>query len=117
MALSVIKTDSRGAYRMVAQEDLYLNEDQTQIIIVKQGEEVPKEAAFVLAGRGGTIPVKYADMLKSLDAPIEVKDEVKEVKVEPETKPSAPELEAEAQPKAKPKVEPAKPKPVEEKPA
>lgn len=113
MALTIIKTDSRGAYRMVAQEDLYLNEAQTEIIVVKQGQEVPKEAAFVLAGRGGTIPVKYAEMLKALDAPVEVKDEVKEVKVEPETKPSAPDVEA----KVKSKAEPAKPKPVEEKPA
>lgn len=113
MALSVIKTDARGAYRMVAQEDLYLNEAQTEIIVVKQGEEVPAEAAFVLAGKGGTIPTRYAEMLKSLDAPAKVKDEVSEVKVAPETKPTAPEPEA----KVKAKPEPAKPKPVEEKPA
>jgi hypothetical protein len=113
MGLTIVKNDSRGAWRMVAQEDLYLNEDQTNVIVVKRGEEVPKEAAFVLAGRGGTIPVKYAEMLKALDAPAEVKDEVKEVKVEPETKPTAPD----AEPKVKSKPEPAKPKPVEEKPA
>ena len=111
MALTIVKTDARGAYRMIAEEDLYLNEDQTRVIVVKRGEEVPKEAAFVLAGKGGTIPVKYAEMLKTLDAPAQVKDEVKEVKVEPETKPTAPEPE----PKVKAKAEPAKPKPVEEK--
>jgi len=109
MGLTIVKHDARGVYRMVAQEDLYLNEDQTRVIVVKKGEEVPKEAAFVLAGRGGTIPVKYAEMLKALDAPVEVKDEVKEVKVE--TKPTAPD-----EPKVKAKPEPAKPKPVEEKP-
>ena len=113
MGLTIVKNDSRGAWRMVAQEDLYLNEDQTNVIVVKRGEEVPKEAAFVLAGRGGTIPVKYAEMLKALDAPVEVKGEVKEVKVEPETKPTAPDTEA----KVKSKPEPAKTKPVEEKSA
>jgi len=112
MALSIVKTDARGAYRMVAEEDLYLDESQTKIIVVKKGEEVPKEAAFVLAGKGGTIPVKYAEMLKTLDAPAEVKSEVKEVKVEPETKPTA--LDAEAKAKSEPK--PTKPKPIEEKP-
>ncbi|HTG95698.1 MAG TPA: hypothetical protein VL866_24060 [Pyrinomonadaceae bacterium] len=110
MGLTIVKTDARGAYRMVAQEDLYLNEDQTEIIVVKQGEEVPKEAAFVLAGRGGTIPVRYAEMLKTLDAPVEVKSEVKEVKVEPETKPSA-------EAKVKPQAAPSKSKPIEETPA
>jgi hypothetical protein len=94
---------------MEAQEDLYLNEAQTEIIVVKQGEEVPKEAAFVLAGRGGTIPARYAEMLKALDAPAKVKDEVTEV--EPAAKPTAPDV------KAKSKPEPAKPKPVEEKSA
>ena len=112
MGLSIVKTDSRGAYRMVAQEDLYLDESMTKVIVVKHGEEVPKEAAFVLAGRGGTIPVKYAEMLKALDAPAQVKGEVKEVKVEPETKPTAPDVEA----RVKSKPEPAKSKPVEEKP-
>ena len=110
MALSIIKTDSRGAYRMIAEHDLYLDESGKKIIVVKQGEEVPKEAATVLAGKGGTIPTRYADLLKSLDAPAEVKEEAK---VEPEVKPPAPESEA----KAKSKAEPAKPKPVEEKPA
>jgi len=120
MALSIVKTDSRGAYRVIAKEDLYLDESQTKIIVVKQGEEVPKEAAFVLAGRGGTIPTRYADMVKAFDAPVEVKNEVKDVQVEPEPKPAAPEPDA----KVKVKAEPAKPKPstissttVEEKPA
>ena len=110
MGLTIVKTDARGAYRMIAEEDLYLNEDQTKVIVVKRGEEVPKDAAFVLAGRGGTIPVRYAEMLKTLDAPVEAKPEVKEVKVESETKPTA-----EAKVKAQPA--PAKPKPVEETPA
>ena len=65
MGLTIVKTDARGAYRMIAKEDLYLNEDQTKVIVVKRGEEVPKEAAFVLAGRGGTIPVRYAEMLNA----------------------------------------------------
>lgn len=105
MALSIIKTDARGAYRMVAEHDLYLDEAQQRVIVVKAGEEVPKEAAFVLAGKGGTIPTRYAEMLKALDA--EVKGEVVEVKVEPEPKPPAPE----SKPKSKaepPKSEPAK---------
>lgn len=107
MALSIIKTDSRGAYRMIAEHDLYLDESGKKIIVVKEGEEVPREAATVLAGKGGTIPTRYADLLKSLDT--EVKEEVK---VEPEVKPPAPESEA----KVKSKAEPAKPKPTEEKP-
>ena len=110
MGLTIVKTDARGAYRMIAEEDLYLNEDQTKVIVVKRGEEVPKEAAFVLAGRGGTIPVRYAEMLKTLDAPVEVKSEVKEVKVEPETKPTA-------EAKVKPQSATPKSKPVEENPA
>jgi hypothetical protein len=108
MALSIIKTDSRGAYRMIAEHDLYLDESGQKVIVVKQGEEVPKEAATVLTGKGGTIPTRYADLLKSLDT--EVKEEVK---VEPEVKPPTPEPEV----KAKSKTEPAKPKSVEEKPA
>lgn len=116
MALSIVKSDSRGAYRMIAEEDLYLDESGTKIIVVKRGEEVPKEAAFVLAGRGGTIPTKYADILKALDASAEVKGEVTkvaEVKVEPEAKLAAPPTPA----KAKSKAEPAKPPASEEKPA
>lgn len=112
MGLTIVKTDSRGAYRMIAEHDLYLDESGTKVIVVKQGEEVPREAATVLAGKGGTIPTRYADMLKALDAPAEVKAEVKEVKVEPETKPTAP-VDA----KVKSKPEPPKPKLVEEKPA
>lgn len=84
MALSIIKSDQRGAYRLIAEHDLYLDESQTRVIVVKDGEEVPKEAAFVLAGKGGTIPARYADLLKQL----EVKDEVKaEVKAEAKVKP------------------------------
>lgn len=108
MALSIIRTDQRGAYRMVAQEDLYLDESMTRIIVVKSGDEVPKDAAFVLAGKGGTIPTRYADMLKTLDAPAEVKSEVSEVKVEAETKPTAlggkPKAKSEA-PKSNPPQE------------
>lgn len=112
MGLSIIKTDSRGAYRMVAEEDLYLDESQTKVIVVKQGEEVPKEAAFVLAGKGGTIPPRYADMLKALDTP-EVKGEVRSVEVEPEVKAEAKPPEA----KVKPEAKPAKPEPAKENPS
>lgn len=107
MAVSIIKSDSRGAYRLVAQEDLYLDESQSRVIVVKQGEEVPKEAAFVLAGRGGTIPARYEKLLKSLDQP-EVKGEAKaaEVKVQPEAKPT--------EAKVRPEPKPAKPEPVKE---
>lgn len=108
MALTIIKTDARGAYRMVAEHDLYLDDSGKRIIVVKDGEEVPKEAAFVLAGKGGTIPTRYAEMLKALDA--EVKGEAK-VKIEPETKPPAPE------PKPKSKAESPKPEPAKETPA
>ena len=111
MPVTINKADSHGTYRMIAEHDLYLDESGTKVIVVKQGEEVPKEAATVLAGKGGTIPVKYAEMLKALDAPVEVKGEVKEVKVE--SKPTAPDVK----PEVKAKVEPAKSKPVEEKPA
>lgn len=111
MALSIIKTDSRGAYRMVAEHDLYLDGSMAKIIVVKEGEEVPAEAAFVLAGKGGTVPVRYAEMLKALDAPVEVKGEVGEVKVEPEAKPTAPALDV----KAAAKPAPAKAKSPEEK--
>lgn len=108
MALTIIKTDARGAYRMVAEHDLYLDDSGKRIIVVRDGEEVPKEAAFVLAGKGGTIPTRYAEMLKALDA--EVKGEAK-VKIEPETKPPAPE------PKPKSKAESPKPEPAKETPA
>jgi len=123
MAITITKADPHGAYRMIAEHDLYLDESGTKVIVVKDGEEVPKEAATVLAGKGGTIPARYADMLKALDAPAEVKGEVREevkegevkgeVKVKPETQPTAPA----AEPKVKPKPEPVKLKPVEEKPA
>ena len=104
MGLTIIKTDSRGAYRLIAEHDLYLDETGQRIIVVKDGEEVPKEAALVLAGKGGTIPPRYADMLKALDAP-EVKVEAK-VEPEPVAQP-APELA--------PKPKAAKAKPTEEK--
>lgn len=109
MALSIIKPDFRGAYRLIAEHDLYLDESQTRIIVVKDGEEVPKEAAFILAGKGGTIPTRYAEMLKTLDAPPEVKVEAQEAKVKPEPLPPPPEV--------KPEPKAAKSKPVEEKPA
>lgn len=92
MALSIIKADPRGVYRMIAEHDLYLDESQQKVIVVKEGEEVPKEAAFVLAGRGGTIPSRYADLLKQLEVKDEVKAEVKaEAKVK--AKPELPKVE------------------------
>lgn len=109
MAVSIIKSDSRGAYRLVAQEDLYLDESQQKVIVVKQGEEVPKEAAFVLAGKGGTIPARYEKLLKSLDQP-EVKDEVEKVEVKPEVKADTKPTEA----KVKSEPKPAKPEPAKE---
>lgn len=112
MALSIIRTDQRGAYRMIAEEDLYLDESMTRIIVVKSGDKVPKDAAFVLAGKGGTIPTRYADMLKTLDAPAEVKGEVSEVKVEPETKPTAQTGKPKAKPEA-PKSNPSQETPAQ----
>lgn len=106
MAVSIIKSDSRGAYRLVAQEDLYLDESQSRVIVVKQGEEVPKEAAFVLAGRGGTIPARYEKLLKSLEPEVKREAKTAEVKVQPEAKPT--------EVKVKPEPKPAKPEPVKE---
>ena len=113
MPVMINKPDPRGSYRMIAEHDLYLDESGQKVIVVKQGEEVPKEAAFVLAGRGGTIPARYADMVKAFDAPVEVKGEVKEVQVESQPKPTASEPDA----KVKAKAEPAKPKPSTTSPA
>lgn len=110
MGLTIIKPDARGVFRPIAQEDLYLDESQTKIIVVKDGEEVPREAAFVLAAKGGTVPTRYVDMLKALETPPEVKLEAPEAKVEPEAKPQV------AKPKSKPeaaKTEPAKENPAE----
>ena len=103
MALSIIKADARGAYRLIAEHDLYLDESGQKIIVVKDGEVVPPEAAVVLAGKGGTIPTRYAKMLDELDKP-------EEVKVEPEAKPAL-----ELAPEPKPEPPPAKSKPTKEK--
>ena len=106
MALSIMKPDLRGAYRLIAEHDLYLNESQTKVIVVRDGETVPKEAAFVLAGKGGTIPARYAEMLKALEAPTEEKNEEPTVQVEHEIKP-LPEVKtrSKAQVKPEPKAE------------
>lgn len=108
MALSIVKPDARGVFRPIAQEDLYLDESQTKIIVVKDGEEVPKEAAFVLAAKGGTIPTRYTDMLKALETPPEVKVEAPEAKVEPEPKP----VKGKSKPET-PKAETTEEKPTE----
>lgn len=105
MALTIIKTDERGAYRLIAEHDLYLDESGQKVIVVKDGEEVPKEAAVVLAGKGGTIPTRFAKLLEQLDKPEEV-----EVKTE-----AAPQVMPQPEPpkvEVKPKV--AKPKTAEE---
>ena len=55
---------------MIAEHDLYLDEAKQKVIVVKEGEDVPVEAAFVLIGKGGTVPPLYADMVKALDEPV-----------------------------------------------
>ena len=102
MGLTIIKTDFRGAYRLVAEHDLYLEETGQKVIVVKAGEEVPKEAALVLAGKGGTIPPRYADMLRAMD------------KV-PESEPLA-EVKAEVKPEPAPEPSPEATEPSEAKP-
>jgi len=103
MGLTIIKTDFRGAYRLIAEHDLYLDASGQKVIVVRAGEEVPAEAATVLAGKGGTIPPQYADLVRQLD---------ELVKAEP-----TPEVKAEVKPevKAEPKPKATKPKPPEEK--
>lgn len=118
MALTIIKTDNKGADRLIAEHDLYVDETGKKVIVVKDGEEVPREAATVLAGKGGTVPAKYADMLKALEgppdpnvagAPVPPSEPVAHVASTQETgtKPSAvepsPELNKKLEPKAKPK--------------
>lgn len=99
MGLTIIKTDSRGAYRMIAEHDLYLDESGQKVIVVKAGEEVPKEAATVLAGKGGTIPARFAKLLEQMDAPVEV---APEPQVAPEPAPPIAEVTPEpSKPKGK----------------
>lgn len=119
MALSIIKTDSHKVSRLIAEYDLYLDESQTKIIVVKDGEAVPKEAAFILAGKGSTIPARYAEMLKAVEGPPD--PEVAGASVPPsapvahvattqeaETKPAALEPSPEVNEKLDPKVKPKK---------
>lgn len=72
MAVSIVKSEPRGGTnRLIAEHDLYLDETRQRVIVVQAGEEVPKDAAFVLAGKGGIIPPRYADMLKAIEGPPE----------------------------------------------
>lgn len=117
MAISIVKTDSRGAYRMVAECDLYLDQTMTKVITVKDGDSVPKEAAFVLAGKGGTIPARYKALVEGLET-AEV-DKAKP-KAEPAPEPAKPlpqvPLEPEAEVAPEPEAQPApEPKPAKSK--
>lgn len=110
MGLTIIRTDSRGVYRLIAERDLYLDESGQKVIVVKDGEVVPPEAAVVLAGKGGTIPTRYAKLLEQVEAAPEVVPEV-----QPEPEPSKPEPAPAPEPAPKPK--PVKTKSTEEKAA
>lgn len=72
MALTINKPDARGKQQVVSSEDLYLD-DAGKLIIVKEGEEVPKEAASVLAMRGGRVPARYMKIVE--EAGVQVKPE------------------------------------------
>jgi hypothetical protein len=83
MALTINKPDARGKQQVVSTEDLYLD-NSGKVLVVKEGKEVPKEAASVLAMRGGRVPARYAKMVE--EAGVEVKPEV-EVKAQAKAKP------------------------------
>lgn len=105
MVLTINKPDARGKQQVVAEEDMYLDESGSKVIVVKQGEVVPAEAASVLAMRGGRVPARYAKLVDAAGAKV------------------IPEAEVKSQGKAKPPSEASatNPKPeekkVEEKPA
>lgn len=101
MALTINKPDARGKQQVVAEEDMYLDESGRKVIVVKEGGEVPKEAASVLAMRGGRVPARYAKLVDEAGAKVK------------------PEAEVKAQQKAKPPTEASgtNPKKPEEKPA
>lgn len=109
MAISIVKTDPRGAYRMVAECDLYLDQTMTKVITVKDGDSVPKEAAFVLAGKGGTIPARYKALVEGLEtaAVDKTKPKAEPAPEPPKPLPQVPlEPEAEVAPEAPPTPEP-----------
>lgn len=103
MGISIIKHDSRGAYRLVAEHDLYLDQAMTKVIVVKVGEDVPKEAAFVLTGKGGTIPPRYVKLLEKLEAKVE---ETESVPAAPEPLPPAPDAAPADEPTTTPQLTP-----------
>lgn len=74
MALTINKPDARGKQQVVSSEDLYLDDSGKKVIVVKEGEAVPKEASSVLAMRGGRVPARYAKLVEQ--AGVEVKPEV-----------------------------------------
>lgn len=86
MALTINKPDARGKQQVVAEEDMYLDETGKKVIIVKQGEDVPAEAATVLAMRGGRVPARYAKLVDEAGAKVKPEAEVK-VEAKTETKP------------------------------
>lgn len=98
MGVTIIRRQT--VYHLIAEHDLYLNADKSKVLVVKDGEEVPSEAAFVLAGKGGMIPPMYAGLLEALEA--EVPEP--EAKVAPESEPLPQAVAAEPEVKPQPKL-------------
>lgn len=89
MALTINKPDARGKQQVVSTEDLYLDE-AGKLIVVKEGEEVPREAASVLAMRGGRVPARYAKLIEGAGVEVKPEAEVKsQAKVKPPSQASA----------------------------
>lgn len=67
MPVTIIRR--QAVYSLIAEHDLYLDENKEKVLVVQEGEDVPKEAAFVLAGKGTRIPQQYEAMVEAFEAP------------------------------------------------
>lgn len=96
MGVTIVR--KQAVYHLIAEHDLYLDADKTKVLVVKDGEEVPTEAAFILAGKGSGIPPMYIDLLEAMETlEPEVVDEVET----PQPLPQAPVEPEPAQVKSK----------------
>lgn len=82
MALTINKSDARGKQQVVASEDMYLD-NSGKVLVVKEGEPVPAEAASVLAMRGGRVPARYAKMVEEAGGEVRPEAKVKSEQDEP----------------------------------